>query len=104
MKSYLVKASGPGEGPLRRNTFIAKMFTDGCLNRNTPLQARSPVLAKTGGSVGSCELTSSQAMERKPAIAVVFHHIGPHHDARLNAAADRLTGIEPSPVSCATSR
>ena len=31
-----------------------------------------------------------------PAIAVVFHHIGPYHHARLNAAADRLavTGIE----------
>src|SRR5512132_972944 len=35
-------------------------------------------------------------MERKPAVAVVFHHIGPYHDARLNAAPDRLsvTGIE----------
>ena len=35
-------------------------------------------------------------MERKPCIAVVFHHIGPYHHARLNAAADRLsvTGIE----------
>jgi len=35
-------------------------------------------------------------MERKPAVAVVFHHIGPYHRARLNAAADRLsvTGIE----------
>ncbi len=32
----------------------------------------------------------------KPAVAVVFHHIGPYHHARLNAAADRLsvTGIE----------
>jgi 1,2-diacylglycerol 3-alpha-glucosyltransferase len=32
----------------------------------------------------------------KPAIAVIFHHIGPYHHARLNAAADRLsvTGIE----------
>jgi glycosyltransferase involved in cell wall biosynthesis len=32
----------------------------------------------------------------KPRIAVVFHHIGPYHDARLNAAGDRLsvTGIE----------
>ncbi len=31
-----------------------------------------------------------------PAIAVVFHHIGPYHHARLNAAADRLsvTGFE----------
>ena len=29
-------------------------------------------------------------------VAVVFHHIGPYHHARLNAAADRLsvTGIE----------
>jgi glycosyltransferase involved in cell wall biosynthesis len=35
-------------------------------------------------------------MECKPAVAVVFHHIGPYHRARLNAAADRLsvTGIE----------
>ena len=35
-------------------------------------------------------------MERKPAIAIVFHHIGPYHHARLNAAADRLsvTGVE----------
>ncbi len=35
-------------------------------------------------------------MERKPAVAVVFHHIGPYHHARLDAAADRLsvTGIE----------
>src|SRR6478736_7614864 len=35
-------------------------------------------------------------MMRKPAVAVVFHHIGPYHHARLNAAADRLsvTGIE----------
>src|SRR4029078_5461328 len=35
-------------------------------------------------------------MEHKPAVAVVFHHIGPYHHARLNAAADRLsvTGIE----------
>jgi glycosyltransferase involved in cell wall biosynthesis len=35
-------------------------------------------------------------MERKSAVAVVFHHIGPYHHARLNAAADRLsvTGFE----------
>jgi 1,2-diacylglycerol 3-alpha-glucosyltransferase len=35
-------------------------------------------------------------MERKPIVAVVFHHIGPYHHARLNAAANRLsvTGIE----------
>jgi glycosyltransferase involved in cell wall biosynthesis len=35
-------------------------------------------------------------MEQKPSVAVVFHHIGPYHHARLNAAADRLsvTGIE----------
>ena len=35
-------------------------------------------------------------MERKPAVAVVFHHIGPYHHARLNCAADKLsvTGIE----------
>jgi glycosyltransferase involved in cell wall biosynthesis len=35
-------------------------------------------------------------MERKPAVAVVFHHIGPYHHARLNAATDNLTvtGVE----------
>jgi 1,2-diacylglycerol 3-alpha-glucosyltransferase len=35
-------------------------------------------------------------MVDKPSIAVVFHHIGPYHHARLNAAADRLsvTGVE----------
>jgi glycosyltransferase involved in cell wall biosynthesis len=35
-------------------------------------------------------------MEGKPAVAVVFHHIGPYHHTRLNAAADRLsvTGLE----------
>jgi len=35
-------------------------------------------------------------MVHTPAIAVVFHHIGPYHNARLNAAADTLavTGIE----------
>jgi hypothetical protein len=35
-------------------------------------------------------------MERRPAVAVVFHHIGPYDHARLNAAADRLsvTGVE----------
>ncbi|MFL6599151.1 MAG: glycosyltransferase, partial [Chthoniobacterales bacterium] len=35
-------------------------------------------------------------MERKPAVAAVFYHIGPYHHARLNSAADKLsvTGIE----------
>jgi hypothetical protein len=35
-------------------------------------------------------------MERKQAVAVVFHHIGPYHHARLNAAANKLSviGIE----------
>jgi glycosyltransferase involved in cell wall biosynthesis len=35
-------------------------------------------------------------MERKPAVGVIFHHVGPYHHARLNAAADRLSviGIE----------
>src|SRR5206468_3928377 len=35
-------------------------------------------------------------MVDKPSIGVVFHHIGPYHHARLNAAADRLSvaGIE----------
>jgi len=50
-------------------------------------------------SIGSAErwgLMSCQQMERVPAVAVVFHHIGPYHHARLNAAADRLTvtGVE----------
>jgi 1,2-diacylglycerol 3-alpha-glucosyltransferase len=50
----------------------------------------------SGGSGGCWELTSRQGMERKPVAAVVFHHIGPYHHARLNAAADRLsvTGFE----------
>ena len=35
-------------------------------------------------------------MERKPSVAVIFHHIGPYHHARLNAAAEKLSviGIE----------
>jgi glycosyltransferase involved in cell wall biosynthesis len=35
-------------------------------------------------------------MERTPSVAVVFHHIGPYHHARLNASADGLsvTGVE----------
>ncbi len=46
-----------------------------------------------------CELAT---IERKPAVAVVFHHIGPYHHARLNAAADRLTvtGVEWSAKAC----
>jgi 1,2-diacylglycerol 3-alpha-glucosyltransferase len=32
-------------------------------------------------------------MERKPAVAVVFHHIGPYHHARLNAATDKLSVV-----------
>lgn len=32
-------------------------------------------------------------MERKPSVAVIFHHIGPYHHARLNAAAERLLVI-----------
>src|SRR5258705_5630733 len=48
------------------------------------------------GSAKGWELMSREGMERKPAVAVVFHHIGPYHHARLNAAADRVsvTGIE----------
>ena len=30
-------------------------------------------------------------MERNPAVAIVFRHIGPYHHARLNAAAERLS-------------
>src|SRR6201997_5811929 len=50
----------------------------------------------SSGSADCWELTSRQGMERKPAIVVVFHHIGPYHHARLNAAADKLLviGIE----------
>jgi hypothetical protein len=35
-------------------------------------------------------------MESETAVAVIFHHIGPYHYARLYAAADRLpvTGFE----------
>ena len=32
-------------------------------------------------------------MERKPAVAVVFHYIGPYHHARLNAATEKLAVI-----------
>jgi 1,2-diacylglycerol 3-alpha-glucosyltransferase len=32
-------------------------------------------------------------MERTPSVAVIFHHIGPYHHARLNASADRLSVI-----------
>src|SRR6476646_9031186 len=48
------------------------------------------------GSAERRELMSCQRMERKPAVAVIFHHIGPYHHARLNAAANRLSviGIE----------
>jgi glycosyltransferase involved in cell wall biosynthesis len=48
------------------------------------------------GSAEGWELMSRLGMERKPAVAIVFHHIGPYHHARLNAATDRLSvaGIE----------
>ena len=41
-------------------------------------------------------------MESKPAGVVVFHHIGPYHYARVNAAADRLsvTSFEWSAKAC----
>ena len=50
----------------------------------------------SSGSAEDWKLIFRATMERKPAVAVVFHHIGPYHHARLNAAADRLsvTGIE----------
>jgi hypothetical protein len=37
-------------------------------------------------------------MESKPAVAVVFHHIGSYYQARFNAAADKrsVTGFESS--------
>src|SRR5262245_61166462 len=45
---------------------------------------------------GRLELIFRATMERTPAVGVVFHHIGPYHHARLNAAANKLpvTGIE----------
>jgi len=30
-------------------------------------------------------------MEREPAVAVVFHHIGPYRHARLHAASDKMS-------------
>ena len=50
----------------------------------------------SSGSAEDWKLVFRATMEHKPAVAVVFHHIGPYHHARLNAAADRLsvTGIE----------
>src|SRR5882762_5554448 len=45
----------------------------------------------SNGSAERGELMFRQEMERKPSVAVVFHHIGPYHHVRLNAAADRLT-------------
>ena len=50
----------------------------------------------SSGSAEGRELVFCAAMERTPAVAVVFHHIGPYHHARLNAVANRLsvTGIE----------
>ena len=49
----------------------------------------------SSGSTERRELTFLPRMDRKPAVAVVFHYIGPYHHARLNAAAGRLsvTGI-----------
>ena len=50
----------------------------------------------SSGSAEDWKLIFRATMERTPAVAVVFHHIGPYHHARLNAAADKLpvTGIE----------
>src|SRR5262245_20175930 len=45
------------------------------------------------GSAECRELMSCQQMERRPAVAVGFHHIGLYHHARLNAASDRLSAI-----------
>ena len=33
-------------------------------------------------------------MGRKPAVELVFHHIGPYHHSRLNAAAAKLSVTE----------
>src|SRR5262245_12701559 len=50
----------------------------------------------SSGSAEDWKVIFRATMEGKPAVAVVFHHIGPYHHARLNAAGDRLpvTGIE----------
>lgn len=48
------------------------------------------------GSAEGWELMFRQGMERKPAVAVVFRHIGPYHHARLNVAAEKLTVTESS--------
>ena len=55
-----------------------------------------PLQHHSSGPAHSCELSLSFQGMRTPAVAVVFHHVGPYHHARLNAAADRLavTGIE----------
>ena len=60
------------------------------------VRTRSPHSETFEWFCGRLEVNLSSPMERKPAVAVVFHHIGPYHHARLNAAADRLsvTGIE----------
>ena len=58
---------------------------------------RWPVDKKhSSGSAEFWKLTFSKRMERKPTVVVVFHHVGPYHHARLNAATERLsvTGIE----------
>jgi glycosyltransferase involved in cell wall biosynthesis len=61
-------------------------------NRRTAIQVRK----HSSGSAEDWKLIFRATMERTPAVAVVFHHIGPYHHARLNAAADRLsvTGVE----------
>jgi glycosyltransferase involved in cell wall biosynthesis len=60
------------------------------------IERRVHIWKHSSGSSDDWKLIFRATMERKPAVAVVFHHIGPYHHARLNGAADRLsvTGIE----------
>ena len=73
-------------------------FQRTCAFRTSPGRFRRKVHIRkhSSGSAEDWKLIFRATMERKPAVAVVFHHIGPYHHARLNAAADRLsvTGIE----------
>src|SRR6187401_2454498 len=71
---------------------MARLFL---LLRKILEKARQPCGLKTFGCVCGWP-KASVSLVNKPSIALVFHHIGPYHHARLNAAADKLsvTGIE----------
>src|SRR5215831_2952809 len=73
-------------------------FQRTCVFRTSPaaFERRVHNQKHSSGSAEDWRLIFAATMERKPTVAVVFHHIGPYHHARLNSAADRLwvTGIE----------